>query len=438
MRRRVKPTFRLHLRPAPALLQSAGHESPRMGRMDLSDRMDGSARGWGGFLLILLALVVEGFDLQAANFAGPSIIEAFGIGKAELGPLLSASLVGVLFGAVLIGPLGDRIGRRTILISACVAYGLLSLAAAFATSLTQLIGLRFLIGIGLGAVLPNALALAGELAPRRHLARATGLVGIGISFGGVVAGVVAARVLPTHGWPGLFIAGGILPIVIAGLLWLGLPESPVLSAEARGERGGVAAILAPEYRGRTIAIWIIFAFVLMTVYLISGWVPLLIKDQGYSTATASLIATGTHAGGVAGGIFASLMLGKRSWGVVAVFACCAAVTLAVLASFDWGAAAVTALLILVGFFGTGTQNGLNGSASATYPAPIRAAGLGWALGLGRVGSILGPLAGSLAILIGLTAPRHFFFLPILPFLIAALLTLWLARKSPTSPSSERD
>jgi AAHS family 4-hydroxybenzoate transporter-like MFS transporter len=390
---------------------------------------DETKRGWGGFVLILLALVVEGFDLQAANFAAPSIEEAFNLTRAQIGPLLSASLVGVLFGAMFIGPLGDRFGRRTILITACVTYGLLSLVATFASNLTQLIGLRFLIGIGLGAVLPNALALAGELAPRRHLATATGLVGIGITFGGVVAGAVAAHFLPTHGWQSLFVAGGILPIAIAVLLWLALPESPSFRPGDTGHRkaSGVRAIVAPEYRARTLAIWCIFPLVLMVVYLLSGWIPLLVKDQGYDIATTSWIATTSHVGGVAGGITASLMLARGHWKVVALFAALSVVSLAILAAHDWGMGMLITLLLLVGFFSTGTQNGLNGSTSATYPAAMRASGLGWALGLGRVGSILGPLAGSLAILIGLTAPRHFFIIALLPLVVAAGLALWLAR-----------
>jgi AAHS family 4-hydroxybenzoate transporter-like MFS transporter len=403
-------------------------------RISLSERTDSPARGWGGFLLILLSLVVEGFDLQAANFAAPSIVEAFRISRAEIGPLLSASLVGVLIGAVFIGPQGDRLGRRKILIGCCIVYGLLSLLAAFATSLMQLVALRFLIGIGLGAVLPNALALAGELAPHRHLARATGLVGIGITFGGVVAGAVAAQFLPIYGWPALFIAGGVLPIAIALLLWIGLPESPALNLEKEGA-SGVRAILAPQVRAQTIAIWVIFALVLMVVYLLSGWIPLLIKDQGYSTATASWIATASHAGGVVGGIFASLLLSRRSWPVVAVFAGLAAVSLAVIATREWGIVGLSTLLVLVGFFSTGTQNGLNGSCGATYPASMRASGLGWALGMGRIGSIAGPLVGSLAIILGLGHPRLFFLIPVVPLAIACLLALWLARRTAPTPSS---
>ncbi len=145
------------------------------------------ARGWLGFVLVLLALVVEGFDLQAANMAATSIVSSFGITRADIGPLLSASLAGVLIGAMFLAPLGDRFGRRAIIISCCAAYGVVSLIAAAATSITELIVLRFLIGIGIGAVLPNALALAGELAPPRLLASATGMIGIGITLGGTIA-----------------------------------------------------------------------------------------------------------------------------------------------------------------------------------------------------------------------------------------------------------
>lgn len=124
----------------------------------------GRHRPWVYTLALLLALISEGYDLQAANFAAPAIVQALGISKAQVGPLLSASLLGMLFGAVLIGPLGDRWGGKRLIIGGCVAYGVLSLAAVYATTLPQLILLRFFIGLGLGGVLPNALALASELA----------------------------------------------------------------------------------------------------------------------------------------------------------------------------------------------------------------------------------------------------------------------------------
>jgi MFS transporter, AAHS family, 4-hydroxybenzoate transporter len=409
-----------------------------MGMTAQSGTATSGARSVLGFTLVILSLIVEGFDLQAANMAGPSILAFFEITRAEIGPLQSANLFGVLIGAVLLAPLGDRFGRRTIIISSCAAYGVISLIAAFATTLPQLIGLRFLIGIGIGAVLPNALALAGELAPPRLLAMTTGMIGIGITFGGTLAGAAAAILMPSYGWQGVFIAGGVLPIFIAFLLWLGLPESPALSAHSENEpRGGnIGVLLTPEHRNKTLAIWAAFWLVLMIAYLLTSWIPLVINDQGYTPSQSAWIATLGHGGGIIGGVIASLALARWRWPVVAVFATVASITMALLGSANWGVWALTILIVLQGIFTVGTQNALNGSAGATYPAQIRALGLGCALGFGRVGGILGPLVGSAALLLGLSTPRHFFLLPILPLLIAAGLAIYLSRitKTEESPS----
>jgi AAHS family 4-hydroxybenzoate transporter-like MFS transporter len=163
-----------------------------------------------GFLLVMPALVVEGFDLQSANFAGPSIAAHFGIDRSRLGPLLSASLAGVLVGSTLVAPLGDRFGRKRIVVLASAAFGLLSLLAANGASIEQLVGLRFLIGIGLGGVMPNGLALAGEMFSQRRHASMIALAGIGITTGGVVAGVAAARLR--------FFAIPLIPLVLVMLL----------------------------------------------------------------------------------------------------------------------------------------------------------------------------------------------------------------------------
>lgn len=393
------------------------------------ERADSSGGSVLHFTLILLALVIEGFDLQAANFAAPDVLDSFGRARAEAGPFLSASLVGVLVGAALVGPLGDRVGRKRVIIACCVGYGLLTLLSVAAQSFMQLVALRFLIGIGLGGVLPNALALAGELAKPAHRARAMALVGIGITFGGVVAGLVAAQLIPEYGWQGLFVVGGLLPLVIALILLAALPESTALQTERQvgAERPGVRTLFARGMASRTLAVWLIFASVLMCVYLLSGWIPLLMNDSGFSPEQAAVIGSAYHAGGVVGGVIASLLLTRRGWPVVVLFAGAAAFTLIVLGAREWSTVAVMALIVLVGLFVTGTQNAINGAGGNAYPAHTRATGLGWALGIGRLGSIAGPLVGSMAIVIGLTEPRHLFFVPVVPMLIAALAAAWLAR-----------
>ena len=395
----------------------------------------GRHRPWVYTLALLLALVSEGYDLQAANFAAPGIVQALGISKAQVGPLLSASLLGVLFGAALIGPLGDRWGKKRLIIGGCLAYGMLSLAAAFAATLPQLIFLRLLIGLGLGGVLPNALALASELARPGGEATAAGMIGIGITFGGVVAGLCAAALLPHYGWPSVFVVGGLLPLTIGVLLQLLLPESP--ASPAREQPAGRSWALpgpAPLFRhgsaGKTLAIWLIFIAVLMCVYLLSGWTPLLLNQGGFSQRSAALLGTAYQAGGVAGGIVASLLLARRGWNVVALFAAMACLTLSMLVLGLRATPMLAIGVILAGGCVTGTQNAINGAASASYAPGIRSSGLGWALGVGRVGSIAGPLVGSLAVLLGMKDARHLFALPLLPLAVAGVAALWLGRRVP--------
>jgi AAHS family 4-hydroxybenzoate transporter-like MFS transporter len=401
---------------------------------------DTGNRRWLPMTALLLSLVAEGFDLQAANFAAPGIVKAFGINQAQAGPLLSASLLGVLFGSALIGPLGDRFGRKRLVIGGCAVYGVLSLLAALATHLAQLIVLRFLIGLGLGGVLPNALALASELSRPGREATAAGLIGIGITCGAVLAGLVAAALMPTHGWQSVFVVGGLMPLAIVAALQFLLPESPAYLARNRSRdrpvRSNGPAPLFRDGRGdQTPAIWLIFIAVLMCVYLLSGWIPLLLNQSGYSSRAASLIGAAYQGGGVVGGIVASLMLHRNGWNAVALFAGSACLTMILLV---WGAN-VTVVLVMgvvaAGFCVTGTQNAINGAGSASYEADIRSNGLGWALGVGRIGSVAGPLVGSLAVLLGMKEARYLFALPIIPLTVAALAALWLRRRVPLGSSA---
>jgi MFS transporter, AAHS family, 4-hydroxybenzoate transporter len=404
-----------------------------VGDSDEVELVMGRHRPWVHTLALLLALISEGYDLQAANFAAPAIVQALGITKAQVGPLLSASLLGVLFGAALIGPLGDRWGRKRLIIGGCVAYGVLSLAAAGATTLAQLILLRFLIGLGLGGVLPNALALASEFARPGGEATAAGLIGIGITFGGVVAGLTSAALSPRYGWPSMFLVGGLLPLLIVVLLQLLLPESPAYAARERpAERSwtlpGPAALFRHGWAAKTLAIWLIFIAVLMCVYLLSGWIPLLLNQSGFSARSAALLGTAYQAGGVAGGIAASLLLARRGWNVVTLFTAMACLTLGMLVLGLRSTPLLALGVIVAGFCVTGTQNAINGAGGASYAADIRSSGLGWALGVGRLGSVAGPLVGSLAVLLGMKEARHLFALPLLPLAVAGLAALWLARR----------
>lgn len=383
-----------------------------------------------GLALVVLALMVEGFDLQTANLAGPSIMAQFGISRAQLGPLLSASLVGILIGSTLVAPLGDRFGRKRVVVIASAAYGVLSLVAAFAWSVEQLAILRFLIGIGLGAVMPNGLAMAGAMYDARRHASATAFAGIGITLGGAVAGMTASKVLPAYHWQGLFVVGGVLPLIIAAIIALALRDvrDPTESAAADVPRGSIAAILAPAIRTTTIVVWLMFMCVALNVHLLASWIPLLMKGSGLSTANAALVTAGYHGGGVLGGIAASLLLRRAGWHIVAIFAAGAALTMLTLALLPASTAMTILLIACAGFFVTGIQNGVNGAASDLYPASSRSTGLGWALGVARIGAIMGPMVGTLAAIAGVDHDQRFFMIPAAPLALVLVLAIVVSRR----------
>jgi MFS transporter, AAHS family, 4-hydroxybenzoate transporter len=213
-----------------------------------------------------------------------------------------------------------------------------------------------------------------------------------------------------------------------------LPESPTFLARRALSRTssihapGPTALFRQGMAGQTLAMWLIFIAVLMCIYLLSGWIPLLLNQAGYSARASALIGAAYQGGGVLGGVVASLMLHRRGWDVVALFAALACVSLSLLA---WGPSSTVLLAIGVvaaGFCVTGTQNAINGAGGASYPAEIRSTGLGWALGVGRLGAIAGPLVGSVAIVLGMTEARHLFALALVPLGLAAFAALWLRRR----------
>src|SRR5690606_28751268 len=364
-----------------------------------------ASRQIGTFILLLLAMVVEGYDLMAANFVAPVLLSEWELSRVAIGPFLSASLVGMLIGTLFVAPLGDRFGRKRIIVASCAGYGVASLAAVPSNSLELLVGLRFLIGLGLGSTLPNILALGTELALRRK-ASTPAFLGIGMMIGASGAGLVAAWLLPEFGWRSLFFVGGIAPLLIALALQRRLPP------DRRDERAEVAGRQVPAadtagiLRGGmaqiTVPLWMIFAAVLFTVYLMSAWVPLIATDAGFDIRDASLVGAGYHIGGIGGGLLASILIQRFGWSLIVVLLLGTAAVLALIASGWSGASTLAVLLVVTGALVNGTQNAINGAAGVTYPLRIRARGIGWALGIGRTGSIFGPLAASVAIWFGLS------------------------------------
>jgi len=363
------------------------------------------------------------------GFLAPGIAKDWGVTRVQLAPALSAGLVGVALGAPLLGWLGDRFGRKRAILIGSVGYGFLSLSCAFAQDITQLTLLRFVTGIGLGGVLPNVIALTTDVAKARLRRFLTALVSVGISLGGVLVGLVAAAFLPHYGWRSLLIVGGLVPLAISAALALGLREPPVLASHddvPADDRGASpAGIFSGDFLLLTPVIWLLFIGLLMSIYLLTSWLPLVLENEGLSPESAAIMNTMLHLGGVVGGVAASLLISRIGLPLITILiggAWLLALLLAVAPVSDVGLAA---MLGLCGICLIGGQTAINAASGLIYPPALRARGVGFALGVGRVGSISGPIAGAVAMTLG---SRGLFIGPLIPLGLSFVAAAILARR----------
>jgi AAHS family 4-hydroxybenzoate transporter-like MFS transporter len=380
--------------------------------------------------LAALTIVFDGFDIQLLGFAVPALLTEWNLTRPQFAPVLALGLVGMTIGTAIGGMVGDRIGRRKSLIGAVTAFGAFTLAAALADGLWMLGALRFLAGLGLGAAMPNATALASEYVPVTHRPLAVTLTIVCIPIGGVVAGVVAAAVLPSLGWRALFAVGGFLPLAAAIVLWGALPESPrflaerpacwpeltqllrrfgrEISAETRylqrardasDVRIPLRAVYAPSRLWDTCAIAAAFFFCLLAVYSAFNWLPAMLTSAGFGSALASSGLTAFNLGGVVGAIAGALLI-QRFGSRAAMTSLSAGAILGALAllTTPLGPAANTVVLIVLltvtGGFINAVQTTSYALAAHLYPTSMRSSGVGNALAIGRVGAILSSFIGA--------------------------------------------
>ena len=406
----------------------------------------------GGFTLRLVALaflvmLTDGYDLLAAAYAGPGLIATWHIAPSALGRVFSASPLGMLFGAPALGWLGDRFGRRRTVIAGTLIFSLFSFASAFARGIDELMVLRFCTGIGLGGMLPNITALIAEFAPRRVRATLMVLMFLGVTAGSILPGL-AVTALPETDWRSLFLIGGIAPLGTAVLLGFLLPESIKFLALRGGGRASarierlvrrlrpelaippgtrfiIATVAEPAERGGPMALftgglalitpllWLLFAANLMANYFLYSWMPTLFRAGGFSSTEAALVTDCYYAGGFIGGLVVSRAIDRVGLVAVLGFFIIACPAVAVIGLPGLSPAMVAVAVFAGGFAVFGIQHGLNATAGLIYPTRVRAAGVGWAFGAGRLGGIAGPLLG--AWLIARHVPiMQLFLAPVVP------------------------
>lgn len=400
------------------------HSAP--GTLDVGEAIDTSPVRpvhYGIFSLCALCMIMDGFDVQALGYVAPAIIGEWKISPALLGPVFGASNLGVLVGQLSFTMLADKIGRRPVLIWGTVAFSLLTILTGMVNSIAELLAMRFIAGAALGSIIPNATALIGEFSPARVRIRLVTYIGIGFTAGAVVGGFVSAWLIPAFGWRSVFYVGGVAPLAIAAGMMLWLPESlrllvlqnkrpeyvgrwltklnPALAFGAatrffvrEENKGGVPLLhLMREGRGAvTIMLWIIFFMNLFNLYSLANWLPTVVRGAGYETRTAVLVGTMLQVGGtISPFLMAWLVMRKGFIPVLTGTFLIATVAIAMIGQPGLSLAALVAIVFVAGACVVGAQPALNALGASYYPTYLRSTGLGWALGIGRAGSIVGPV-----------------------------------------------
>jgi AAHS family 4-hydroxybenzoate transporter-like MFS transporter len=389
---------------------------------------------------------LDGFDAQIMGYVAPALRTEFHVERAALGPVLSSGLFGMMIGALVFGPVADLLGRRPVLIACPLIFGVGSLLSMTADSVTTLIVFRLLTGFGMGGAMSNTIALTAEYMPRRVRASAVMIMFCGFSIGAAAVGWVAAGLIPSFGWRSVFLVGGILPVVITGVTIAFLPESMrFLVRKPRGEARAARylARIAPEApvagglvfveegsRGFPVAqlfaagrhwvtplLWVMFFLSLLDLYFVNSWLPTVMKDVGIPEQRAILITTLFQVGGTVGAIVLGKLLDRHlSFRLLALTYLLGAACVFLIGESGTSSVWLIASVFAAGFGVIGAQTSSNALAAEVYPTAARSTGVGWALGVGRIGSILGPLLG--AALVGKT-PR-LFMMAAVPLIVASI------------------
>ncbi|MFX1766856.1 aromatic acid/H+ symport family MFS transporter [Paraburkholderia sp. A1RI-2L] len=383
---------------------------------------------WIILVLCFLVVAADGYDTAAIGFIAPSLVQQWGIARVALGPVMSAALVGLGIGAVLAGPLADRLGRKTVLVLSVAFFGLWSLAAAFASSVESLTILRLCTGLGLGAAMPNAVTLMSEYAPTRVRAVVVNTMFCGFSTGLALGGFASAWLIPHFGWQSVLIAGGIGPIVLTFLLILLLPESvqfmavsqradakiaSILGRIAHGttlegcrfvapERGvctkresAIRVVLSRQYRFGTLMLWLAYFMGLLIYYLLTSWLPTLFRDTGFSGERAALMTSLFPLGGVVGNLCVGWVMDRLNANRVIAATYVLAALMVLLVGRGVGHQLwLGTLVFLTGTLVTSAVTSMSALAAAFYPTHGRATGVAWMLGVGRIGGVAGALVGA--------------------------------------------
>ena len=411
------------------------------------------------FLVVGLCMffnMLDGFDITAMAVVATAVSTELQLAPDRLGLIFSFALAGMMCGAMFLAPISDIIGRRKLIVVSLALVGVSILVTATATTLTEFIVLRFISGLGAGAMLACQATLAAEYSPEKYRSLSVAAVTAGYPMGAMMTSVVAGFLMPDYGWRGMFWFGGGLTLVMGLVAWAFIPESlkylferrpdnalqrvnkilqklkkdtlvqlPEVrrenSGKSRGVGGNMSKLLTSNHRRATITLWTTFFLCFSTLYFLLSWIPKLMEQTGYSAATGRYAFFLFNLGAVIG-IFVLGTMATR-WklsNIVSVFLFTSAVLMVVFAAAPNQLTLLLLIIFLIGFLQQGGFTGLYAVAAKVYPTEIRSTGIGWSIGLGRFGAVAGPAIAGYLIAAGLDMSANYYVFAV-PMAIGGLL-----------------
>ncbi|WP_164885827.1 MFS transporter [Paenirhodobacter populi] len=422
----------------------------------------GAAEHWSGLRIVIVGLcfllnAIDGMDVVIMSYIAPVLSADWQVSPETLGMVFSASLAGMVLGCFFVAPLADRWGRRPLIIIAMSAITACMILSGFARSLTELVALRFIIGIWIGAILASMAALAAEFAPTKQKALGVAIMNAGYPLGAVFTGLALAPLLPHYGWHMMLLGAGIISLVIMPLLFVFMPESidflvrrqpknalervnkvlarlgeaPINRLPPRAETSGsfnFGAVFHPSRLRATVALWIGIFMGFMSLYFVISWITKLAAGAGLSVENAIYVGAimnfGAFLGTVAMGKLSNIFPLQR---VGAVFLTVAAAMLVVFGTVAMPLPVILANAFVMGMAIYGGFNSFYGLAALLYPAAVRSTGIGWAMGAGRFGAVVGPTLGGVLIGAGASLSTVMIVFAV-PLLVAAVCALFASPK----------
>ncbi|MBT2333057.1 MFS transporter [Variovorax paradoxus] len=420
---------------------------------------------WSAIAICVTLIMLDGFDVLVMAFTAASVSAEWKLSGAQLGVLFSAGLFGMAAGSLFLAPLADRFGRQTIILLCLVVIALGMGLSALAQSSTQLAALRALTGLGIGGMLASVGVITSEYASNKWRSTAVALQATGYPIGATIGGSIAAVLLERYGWRSVFVFGGIATALMIPLVLWRLPESvdfliskrpagalrklnallrqmtrPELSQlpplPPAGERAAstVASLFHAGLARSTLLLWAAFFLLMFSFYFALSWTPKLLVSAGLSAREGITGGVLLNIGGIVGGSLFGLLVARLNLGRLTA----ACLTITALAMVAFGAAtghlgASFAIAFLIGGFIFGSMAGLYAFAPVIYPAAVRTTGMGWAIGIGRIGAILAPLIAGMLLDRG-WQPPHLYYAYALPLIAATAAVLALRRSAAAQPA----